>query len=71
MKLVELTAVKGGPVWVNAGLVLYVSGPDGAAGGANMYGDNNVRTSSRVWFGQGASLEVKEAVGEVVARLGA
>ncbi|MGA0601353.1 hypothetical protein ACO2Q3_11685 [Caulobacter sp. KR2-114] len=66
MKLVELTAVKGGPLWVNAALVLYVAGAEAA--GASLYGDNNVRTSSRLWFAQGVSLEVKESVGEIVER---
>jgi len=70
MKLVELTAVKGGPIWVNTGQVLYVAAAEGPAGGASMYGDNNVRTSSRLWFAQGVSLEVKEPLSEIVARFG-
>ena len=71
MKLIELTAVKsGGPVWVNASQVLYVGAAEAAAGGASMYGDNNVTPSSRLCFAQGASLEVKEPVSEIIARFG-
>lgn len=69
MDLIELTAMKGGTVWVNAGQILYVGGAEAPAGGGNMYGDNNVRTSSRLWFAQGFSLEVREPPGDVVARL--
>ena len=69
MRLIEFTAAKGGPLWVNPGLVLYVGLPDGA--GTSMYGDSNVRTSTRLHFGQGLVLEVKEGLAEVVARLSA
>jgi hypothetical protein len=67
MKLIEFSAVKGGPIWVNPALVLYVGLPDGA--GSSMYGDNNVRTSTRLHFTQGSSIEVKEGPSEVVSRL--
>jgi len=69
MKLIEFAAVKGGPLWVNPDLVLFVGLPDGA--GASMYGDNNVRTSTRLYFAQGTHVEVKENLADVVARLGA
>ena len=69
MKMIELTAVKGGgTIWVNPALVLYVAAPDGQ--GSSMYGDNNQRAAARVHFAQGASLEVRESPGEVAARLG-
>lgn len=69
MKLIEFSALKGGPLWVNPDLVLYVGLPDGA--GASMYGDNNVRASTRLYFAQGSNIEVKESLAEVVARLSA
>jgi hypothetical protein len=69
MKLVELTGVKGGAVWVNAGQLIYVGLGGGGAGGS-MYGDNNVSTSAKLHFADGSNLEVKESVPEVVARLG-
>jgi hypothetical protein len=68
MKLIEFSAVKGGPVWVNPGQLLYV-GLAEAIGGGSMYGDNNVSTSTRLHFTQGSSLEVKENLPEVVSRL--
>lgn len=70
MKLVELTGVKGGAVWVNAGQLIYV-GLAGAGAGGSMYGDNNVSNISKLHFADGSSLEVKEPLAEVVARLGA
>ena len=69
MKMVELTAVKGGgTIWVNPALVLYVSPPDGA--GSSMYGDNNQRAAAKVHFAQGAVLEVRESPAEVASRFG-
>ena len=67
MQMIELSAVKGGKVWVNPAQVLYAGPPEAA--GASMYGDNNNRAGTRLHFGQGAHLEVREAVDEVVARL--
>jgi hypothetical protein len=67
MRMIALTGVKGGVVWVNPAQVLYVALPDGA--GASMYGDNNNRAGSRLFFAQGAHLEVREALDDVAARL--
>jgi hypothetical protein len=67
--MIELTAVKGGATWVNPAQVQYVGLPDAAA--SSMYGDNNNRAGSRLYFAQGAHLDVREAPGEVVARLNA
>jgi len=67
--MIELTVVKGGAVWVNPAQVQYVSLPD--AGGASMYGDNNNRAGSRVYFAQGAHLDVREAPAEVAALMSA
>jgi hypothetical protein len=67
MKLIEFASAKGGVIWVNPSQVLYVGLPEGA--GASMYGDNNVRAVTRLHFAQGASVEVREALADVVARL--
>jgi hypothetical protein len=67
--MIELSGLKGGAVWVNPGQVLYCSPPEGA--GSTMYGDNNNRAGTRLYFAQGAHLDVREALGEVVARLNA
>jgi hypothetical protein len=69
MPMIELSAVKGGTVWVNAAQVLYIVLPEGA--GSSMYGDNNNRSGARLYFAQGAHVEVREAIDEVVARLNA
>ncbi len=68
MKLVELTALKGGPVWVNPDQVLYAGHPDDG-GSSSMYGESNVRRNTRLFFAQGSHLEVKEDLPEVVQRL--
>jgi hypothetical protein len=65
--MIELSALKGGAVWVNPEQVLYVSLPEGA--GSSMYGDNNNRAGTRLYFAQGGHLEVREALEEVVARM--
>ena len=70
MTLVELTNVKGGAVWVNASQLLYICVAGGSNGGS-MYGDSNVSTSTRLNFVQGTSIEVKEPLTDVLARLGA
>ena len=67
MKLIEFTGVKGGAVWVNPGQVLYVTPPEAA--GASMYGDNNARAASRLHLSQGATLDLRDALADVVARL--
>jgi hypothetical protein len=67
VKLVELTGLKGGAVWVNPELLLWVGPPDGVQ--SSMYGDNNARACTRLHFAHGEHLEVKEAVLDVVARL--
>lgn len=66
MKLIEFANAKGGIVWVNASQVLWVAPPEGAS--ASMYGDSNVRAVTRLHFGQGASLEVRETLADVVSR---
>ena len=65
--MIELSALKGGAVWVNPDQVLYVGLPEGA--GSSMYGDNNNRTGTRLYFAQGGHLEVREALEQVVARM--
>lgn len=65
--MIELSAVKGGKVWVNPAQVLYLGLPEGAS--SSMYGDNNTPVGTRLHFAQGAHLEVREAVADVVARL--
>jgi hypothetical protein len=67
--MIELSTVKGGPVWVNPAQVQYVSLPDGAA--SSMYGDNNNRAGARLFFAQGVHLDVREAPGDVAALLNA
>jgi len=67
MKLIEFTGVKGGPVWVNPDHVLYAGLPDTL--GASMYGDNNARAASRLHLPQGATLDLRDALPDVVARL--
>ena len=67
--MIELTAAKGGAVWVNPAQVLYVGHPEVA--GQSMYGDNNSRAGTRLHFVQGAHLEVREALDDVVTRLNA
>jgi hypothetical protein len=65
--MVEFASAKGGIVWVNAAQVLWAAPPDGAS--SSMYGDNNVRAVTRLFFGQGITLEVRETLADVVARL--
>ncbi len=65
--MIELSGVKGGAVWVNPEQVLYVGLPEGP--GSSMYGDNNSRTVTRLFFAQGGHLEVRESLEEVVARM--
>ncbi|HUO11735.1 MAG TPA: hypothetical protein VMU37_03175 [Caulobacteraceae bacterium] len=67
MKLIELTGVKGATVWVNPAHLLWVGLPDGVQ--SSMYGQNNARAATRLYFAHGEQLEVKEAVLDVVARL--
>jgi hypothetical protein len=67
MRMIELSTVKGAAVWVNPAQVLYLGPPDGA--GSSMYGDNNIRAGARLVFAQGAPLEVRETLDDVVARL--
>jgi hypothetical protein len=50
--MIELSALKGGALWVNPDQVLYVGLQEGA--GSSMYGDNNTRTGARLFFAQGA-----------------
>jgi len=69
MRMIGLSTVKGGAVWVNPAQVLYLGPPDGA--GSSMYGDNNIRAGARLVFAQGAPLEVRETPDDVVARLNA
>ena len=67
MKLIELTGTKGGVVWVNPELVLYAGLPEGAE--SSMYGANNARSFTRLHFAQGPTLDVREVLQDVVARL--
>ena len=67
--MIEFSGLKGGAVWVNPGQVLYCALPEGGA--SSMYGDNNNRAGTRLYFAQGAHLEVRETLDEVVARLNA
>jgi len=67
VRLIEFASAKGGIVWVNAALVLYVALPEGAS--SSMYGDTNIRAVTRLHFAQGSTLEVREALADVVARL--
>ena len=67
--MIELTAAKGGNVWVNPAQLQYVALPDAAA--SSMYGDNNSRTGSRLYFAQGGHLDVRESPADVVALLNA
>jgi hypothetical protein len=67
MKLIEFTGVKGGPVWVNPGQVLYVGLPEAAA--ASMYGDNNARAATRLHLSHGTTLDLRDPLADVVARL--
>ena len=67
--MIELTVVKGGAVWVNPAQLQYVALPDAAA--SSMYGDNNNRAGSRLYFAQGGHLDVRESPADVVALLNA
>jgi hypothetical protein len=69
MRMIELSGVKGGVVWVNPAQVLYAGLPDNAGG--TMYGDNNNRAGTRLFFPHGATLEVREPLDDVAARLNA
>lgn len=68
MSFVQLTGVKGEAIWVNAHWVMFVAAHGPGAGGS-MYGDNNVRSSTKVQFVQEATVEVKETVADVISRL--
>jgi hypothetical protein len=67
MPMIEFSGAKGGSVWVNPAQVIYLGQPDGA--GASMYGENNNRARTRLFFTQGAHLDVNEAINDVVARM--
>jgi hypothetical protein len=67
--MIELSGAKGGAVWVNAAQVLYLGAPESV--GSSMYGENNNRAGTRLYFAQGAHLDVREALDEVVARFNA
>ena len=67
MRMIELSGVKGGVVWVNPAQVLYLGLPDGA--GASMYGGNNNRARTRLFFAQGAHLDVLDAPDDVAAQV--
>jgi hypothetical protein len=67
VRLIELTHVKGGTIWINPGQLLYVCLT--GDGGGSMYGDNNVATSTKLHFVHGFSIDVKETLAEVVARI--
>jgi len=69
MRLVELSTAKGVAVWVNPEMVSHVAPADGA--GSSMYGDNNIRSGTKIFFAQGSALEVRESLQETTARLSA
>lgn len=69
MKLIELTDVKGASVWVNPERLLWAGPPDRVQ--SSMYGDGGGRACTRLHFGHGEHLEVREALEQVVARLSA
>jgi uncharacterized protein YlzI (FlbEa/FlbD family) len=69
MALVELTGLKGEAVWVNPTWVVCIGAVGG--GGGSMYGDNNVRSATKLQFLHGTTIEVKEAVADVVSLLAA
>jgi hypothetical protein len=66
VQMIQLKSAKGGAVWVNPAQVLYVALPDSAA--SSLYGDNNT-LGTRLHFVQGAHLDVREMLEDVVARL--
>ena len=65
MRMIQLKGAKGGAVWVNPAHVLYAALPDTAA--SSMYGDNNNTLGTRLHFVQGAHLDVREMLEDVVA----
>lgn len=67
MTLIELTDAKGATVWVNPERLLWLGLPEGVQ--SSMYGDGGGRTCTRLHFGNGEHLEVKEAPAQVVVRL--
>jgi hypothetical protein len=67
VRMIQLKSAKGGAVWVNPTHVLYAALPDTAA--SSMYGDNNNTLGTRLHFAQGAHLDVREVLEDVVARL--
>jgi hypothetical protein len=67
VRMIQLKGAKGGAVWVNPSQVLYAALPDNAA--SSMYGDNNNMLGTRLHFVQGAHLDVREMLEDVVARL--
>ena len=67
MKLIELTDAKGASVWVNPERLLWAGPPDRVP--SSMYGDGGGRACTRLHFGHGEHLEVREAPDPVVARL--
>ncbi len=67
MKLIELTALKGGPVWVNPNQLDYIGPSD--VGGSSIYGEANVKSGAKLHFAQGSNLDVQETLAEVMTRL--
>jgi hypothetical protein len=65
--LVQLTTLKGAVVWVNPSLLLYAGLADGA--GSSMYGETNTRTGTKLHFAQGVTLDVRDALEDVVAKV--
>jgi hypothetical protein len=69
MHYVELTNAKGGKVWINPHWIVCIGSAE--SGGGDMYGDSNARSTTKLQFLQGAAVEVKEPIGDVITRLSA
>ena len=67
MRLVELTGVHGGAVWVNPNRLLFVGHAE--LGGGSMYGKTDAPIMTKLTFEQGATIEVKEVLADVLVRL--
>jgi hypothetical protein len=68
MRLVELTGVHGGTVWVNPNRLLFVSLAE-LGGGGSMYSKTDAPIMTKLTFEQGAAIEVKEVLADVLVRL--
>lgn len=70
MKLVRLTGVKGGIVWVTASQVTHLGALE--SGENSLYGSNNTsKAATRLQFAGGEHVDVREPADEVAALLDA